>query len=545
MDRRKFIKNTSLGLGAVGQMKVGNLQVSPFNSLYEVHQENDNILVVIQLFGGNDGINTIIPHEWPDYYNRFRPKLQVPQGTSIPFADKKLGLAMHPALKNGVNEGMYGLFKSGKLSVIQGVGYKNPNLSHFRSTDIWFSGIVPANDGQLLPTGWMGRYFDQYQNKDLPESPYCIHVGESPLLMFQGQNEENAILLEDPEELFNQAQQVESDKIDLAINNLFSEEFDYINDIGVKINHFSKSIKAAFDKGKNMESYQDDELSKQLKLVARLIDGGLKTKVFSVSLGGFDTHADQGVLDGVHARLLSGLSAAMSSFQSDIEKLGYSKKVVGITVSEFGRRPYENASLGTDHGTANVMFAFGDEVKGEVFGGNIAQLPFFDFENLAFRYDFRSVYQEILRTWFGASSLFSETVLGGKFAYIEKVGFLRSTEPDATLPGEPVIPEINNDPKSPNNPNSPYAVSEQDSFVLIPNPTPDGQVLLSMTLYVENDIEIHQFAFKGHYIGQLTEKKHYRAGSYIVDLQIEGPHGLYIVHVKAGNRNHYLKVIKM
>ena len=235
----------------------------------------------------------------------------------------------------------------------------------------------------------------------------------------------------------------------------------------------------------------------------------------------------------------------MASFQSDIEKLGYAKKVVGITVSEFGRRPYENASFGTDHGTANVMFAFGQEVKGQVFGGNIAQLPFYDFENLAFRYDFRSVYQEILRTWFGSSSLFAETLLGGKFAYIEKIGFLKSTVPDSTLPAEPVIPEINNDPKSPNNPNSPYNATEQDSFVLIPNPTPDGQVLLSMTLYVPNDITIHQYDFHGRYIDKIMDTKSYRAGSYIVDLQIKGPHGLYFVHLKAGNRNHYLKIIKM
>ncbi|WP_304234738.1 DUF1501 domain-containing protein [Jiulongibacter sediminis] len=545
MDRRSFIKNTSVGLGAVGQMRVGQMNLSSFDSLYQVDEENDNILVIVQLFGGNDGINTIIPHEWPDYYDRFRPRLHIPSDASIGFADPKLGIAMHPSLTNGVNEGMLGMYKNGKLSVIQGVGYQNPNLSHFRSTDIWFSGIVPYNDGQKLPTGWLGRYFDQYQNKELPESPYCIHVGESPLLLFQGENKESAILLEDPEELFDQGKSVESEKIELGEQSLFADEFNYINEVGVRINHFSKSIKEAFDRGSNREDYQADNLSNQMKLVARLIDGGLKTKVYSVSLGGFDTHAGQGALGGVHSQLLYQMSAAISSFQSDIEKLGHSSKVVGITVSEFGRRPYENASSGTDHGTANVMFAFGDEVKPEVFGSNVAFLPFFDAENLAYRYDFRSIYQEIMRTWFGASTFLSETVLGGKFALIDKVGFLKSTQPDASLPAEPVVPEINQDPKSPNNPYSPYSVTEQDKFTAFPNPTTDGKFVLSMILYVESDVAISQIDFKGREMGELLKKKNYRPGSYFLPLELRGGAGLHILHIKVGHRNHYVKVMKL
>ena len=162
------------------------------------------------------------------------------------------------------------------------------------------------------------------------------------------------------------------------------------------------------------------DLSNQLKLVARLIDGGLKTKVYSVSLGGFDTHAGQGVIDGIHGSLLNTMSRAISSFQSDIESLGFGKKVVGITVSEFGRRPYENASFGTDHGTANVMFAFGEEVKGKVFGDNIAYLPFYDSENIVYRYDFRSIYQEIFRTWFSTTRCRCRQYFGGRFALIDK-----------------------------------------------------------------------------------------------------------------------------
>ncbi len=544
MKRRSFIKNTSLGLGAVGQMKVGPMDLTAFDSLYKVDADNDNILVIIQMFGGNDGINTIIPRAWDDYYVRFRYRLHVPENLSVPYGKPERGDAMNPMLTRGINEGIYGLWKAGKLAVINGVGYPNPNLSHFRSTDIWFSGIVPSNDGQSLGSGWLGRYFDQYGEASLPESPYCIHVGESPLLLFQGDQTEKAIIVEDPNELFEQGKSVESEKIILGEDTLFSKEFDYVNDIGVRINHFSQVVKDSFDKGKNISDYEDNDLSRQLKLVARLIDGGLKTKVYSVSLGGFDTHASQGILEGDHANLLRQLSTAVASFQNDIEKLGFSKKVVGITVSEFGRRPYENASLGTDHGTANVMFAFGDEVRNEVFGDNIAYLPFFDNENLTYRYDFRSIYQEIMRTWFGASKAFISEVLGGKFALIEQKGFLKSTEVDNSLPPPPAIPVINNDPKSPNNPNNPWLVTEQDQFSVFPNPAPDNNVVFGMTLYIDSSVKIYQFDIQGRPYGEIFNNS-YRKGAYVVPLELKGGSGLFLLHIKVGNRNHYLKIIKL
>ncbi len=544
MKRRDFIKNTSLGLGAVGNLDLGKMNLTAIDSLYKVDADNDNILVIIQLFGGNDGMNTVIPSEWDDYYVRFRYRLHVPKNISIPFGPPEKGDAMHPNLAKGLNGGIYGIWKTGKLAVLNGVGHPNPNLSHFRSTDIWFSGIVPNNDGQPLNNGWLGRFFDKFGENPLPESPYCIHVGQSPLLLFQGEQTEKAILVEDPNQLYEQGKSVESEKIDLGENTLFSKEFDYINDIGVRINHFSGNVKAAFDKGKNLSTYDNSDLSNQLKLVARLIDGGLKTKVYSVSLNGFDTHASQGVVDGDHGKLLATLSSAVASFQDDIEKLGQSGRVLGITLSEFGRRPYENASQGTDHGSANVMFAFGDGVRNETFGDNLAFLPFIDSENLSFRYDFRSVYQEILRTWFGASASFTSNVLGGKYAWIEKKGFLKNTEVDNTLPPPPAVPVLNNDPKSPDNPNSPYNVTEQDQFSVFPNPTPDGNVVLNMVIYVDAGVTVTQLDVKGINYGVLLNKE-YRKGYYVANLKLNGGHGLYVLHIKAANRNHYLKVIKL
>ncbi|NBA87329.1 DUF1501 domain-containing protein [Emticicia sp. CRIBPO] len=543
MDRRKFIQQSSLGLGVISNFKVDKMEVSAFQPEVTA-TENDNVLVVIQLFGGNDGINTITPYEWDRYYNDFRPQLHIPQSAVTPISKEK-GLAMHPSLKVGVNEGILGLHKAGKLSIIQGVGYDIPSYSHFRSTDIWFSGIVPANDGQLLRTGWMGRYFDRYDNQELPESPYCIHIGKNPSLMFQGDKSEKAILVEDPEEFFNQGKVIDDHEIENQNASYFSSEFDYINNIGVQVNHYSKSIKKAFDAGKNIESYVDKSLSNQMKLVARLIDGGLKTKVFFVELFGFDTHAGQGGLDGVHSRLLAEVSEAIGSFQSDIEKLGFSKKVIGITVSEFGRRPYENGSMGTDHGTSNVMFAFGDEVKGEIFGSHMAFVPFRDHENLYFRYDYRSIYWEILRTWFGATSEYAEKVLGGKFALVDEKGFIGKTVIDKTLPPPPIVPVANNnDPKSPNNPNNPANITEQDYFQMFPNPVVDNKGVLSMVLYAGGSVTITQNHISGQGLGEI-HVKNYRPGSYVLPIELRGGPGMYILHIRVTNRNHFLKILKI
>lgn len=546
MDRRSFIRNTSLGLGAAGNTKLEGWNISVLDSLYKPEVENDHILVIIQLFGGNDGLNTIVPYESDDYYKWFRSKLAIPKASTLPIGDKGLGNAMNPMLRKGIKDGMLGLFNAGKLAILQGVGYPNPNLSHFRSTDIWFAGITPQNDTELLGTGWLGRYFDSYNASKLPDSPYSIHVGDTPLLLFQGENEEKAIVLENIDDFLAQAENVSGEKVEILEDSIFKGEFDHINNIGLKVNHYSSGIKNAYNAGRNMENYADESISNQLKLVAKLIDGGLKTKVYSVSLGGFDTHGGQGVLDGQHANLLRQLSEAMASFQSDIEKLGHSNRVLGITISEFGRRPYENASLGTDHGTANVMFAFGDEVKPKIFGSNLVSLPFLDNENISHRYDFRSIYQEILRTWLGASSFLTEKLLGGKYSYVENEGFLKSTQKDLSLPAQPVVAQVVHDPQSHNNPNyvDPRTVTEQDVFRLSPNPSIDGNMQLAMILYLENKVTISQVSLNGTEYGEL-HSGNYKIGSYILPLQLRGGSGFYILKIRVGNRNHVLKAIKL
>ncbi len=542
MKRRNFIKQSSMGLGVVSNLNIGKMNLSAFQPAM-VGNENDNILVVVQLFGGNDGINTITPYDWDVYYNLFRPNLNIPKNVVTPIS-QTLGMAMHPNLKLGVKEGMLGLFNAGKLSVIHGVGYENPNFSHFRSTDIWLSGLVPPTDSVPLSTGWLGRYFDKYKDSEKPESPFCVQIGQNPSLMFMGETSEKSIVLENADELYNQAKSVESNKVNVSGSTYYLNEFDYINQVGIQINNYSKVIKKAFDAGKNSEKYTDKTLSNQLKLVARLIDGGLKTKVYFLELHGFDTHSNQGGLDGIHSRLLAEMSEAISSFQSDIEKLGHSKKVLGITTSEFGRRPYENGSMGTDHGTSNVMFAFGDAVKGEIIGSHFVFLPFRDHQNLRFSTDFRSIYFEVMVSWFGQSSDFAAQVLGSKFAYVEKTGFIKTTKEDPTLPPPPVVPQKNADINAPNNPENPRNITEQDAFVLYPNPISGNSAFLSMTLYFQCEVKITQSYVNGQVLGQIHQKT-YRAGLHSVYLDLLGGPGLYVLKIKVNNRFHFIKALKI
>lgn len=542
MKRRAFIRNSTMGLGVVSNLQIDKMHLSAFQPAMG-YSENENIVVIVQLFGGNDGINTITPYEWDKYYTLYRPNLNIPQNVVSPIS-KELGMAMHPNLKLGVNEGMLGLFKAGKLSIIHGVGYENPNYSHFRSTDIWLSGIVPNNDSSPLHTGWLGRYFDKYSDAEKPESPFCLQVGHNPSLMFRGENGEKSIVLENAEEMYNQAQSVESDKINIGGSVNFQNEFNYVNEVGIQVNEYSKVIKKAFDKGKNIENYSEKALSNQLKLVARLIDGGLKSKVYFVELTGFDTHSNQGGLDGAHSRLLAELSEAISSFQSDIEKLGHAKRVIGITTSEFGRRPYENGSFGTDHGTSNVMFAFGNEIKGEIFGSHFMFLPFRDHQNLRFTTDFRSIYYEIMVTWFGQSSEFAEKVLGSKFAYVEQKGFIKVTKEDPTLPPPPEVPKQNADINAPGNPDNPANIDQGDTFVLYPNPVQGNSAFINMTLYYQATITITQSFADGRVMGQLHQKS-YRSGLHNIYLDLLGGPGLYILKIKANNRFHFLKCLKI
>jgi uncharacterized protein (DUF1501 family) len=431
MQRRTFLRRTAsaLALGTAAQT-LGGMPLyadSPVKNLGGNIANTDNILVIIQLFGGNDGLNTVIPADNPDYY-RLRPTLGIPKATATRLFGSNVYL--HPALSRNVPfGGMQQLYQDGRLAIIQGVGYENPNLSHFRSTDIWLSGFNNSSPNARLTDGWIGRHLaSRYATgaagqASLPDYPLCIQVGGTLSTMLKSDTRgDMGIALADPEEFFrlgrgltpDDEEMVETSTVDTST---FAAEYNYIRTIAQKSDRYSHVVKQAFDRGRNTVDYASG-FSQQLRMVSRLISGGLQSKVYLVYLGGFDTHVLQQQPDGsgIHPRLLRDLSTGIAQFMRDALQQGFADRVVGMTISEFGRRPHENGSAGTDHGAAGVQFVFGNNVNGNVFG----TLP--DLQNLnnngdlQYQYDYRRVYANVLQAWLGASEQDTTSILGERIA---------------------------------------------------------------------------------------------------------------------------------
>lgn len=511
MDRRKFIKQTSAAAAFSACLSLGKVPVWARN--IDLDNPDDNILVIIQMFGGNDGLNTIIPADNDLYYSKFRKNLNIPKNKAL-----KLGNTLsylNPAFQTGKNEGIYGLFKNGNLAVIQGVGYPNPNLSHFRSTDIWLSGINPSSESERLESGWLGRYFAKIiQDSDHPN---CMNIGSSSSLLFSTGSEDVGISVENPNDFYERGKDLLSGESFLAGNGAYVDERNFLLDLSIQSNKYSKVVKNAFDAGKNTTEYAKGKLSDELKLVSRLISGGLKTKVYLLSIDGFDTHAAQGTIDGKHASLLSEISNAVSYFMADLKAQNLLKNVLGLTISEFGRRPNQNDSNGTDHGAAGVMFVFGEEVKGKVYGNP------FDFNNLdknkdfVYQYDYRSVYDEILSKWLGSDGDTTKQLLGKRFDNVE--GGILAKRSSILLSNE-----------------------LKTTSSIYPNPTTDGSLTLKTFLSSDEHLSVNQIDNLGRKLPILQNIK-VGSGQIEIPLQLFGKSGVHILEVLKGNQQETLRVV--
>lgn len=402
MERRKFIRN-SLALltpTIISGNPIHILQNHPIiNPELLASVNNDRVLVIIQLSGGNDGLNTVIPiSSYSKYYNA-RTNIAIPE-------NKVLKLEGYDA--TGLNPAMTSfqkLFNEGKLNVVQSVGYPQPNYSHFRATDIWMSG---SDSNQYINTGWMGRYLDNtytnYPNdypNDINPDPLAIQIGSVTSLTCQGPVVNMGLSISDPSSFYNLIDGTE----EAVSNTNGGYELSFVRRIAKQSNKYGVRIKAASDSVTQQVTYPNNSLASQLKIVARLIKGGLQTKVYLVNYGGFDTHSGQtnstDTTIGVHANLLNAVSESINAFQNDIKGLEIDDRVIGMTYSEFGRRIKSNASGGTDHGAAAPLFLFGKNVRGGVFGDN-PDLPVSATvnDNIPYQNDFRSVYNSILKNWF-------------------------------------------------------------------------------------------------------------------------------------------------
>jgi uncharacterized protein (DUF1501 family) len=435
MKRRDFLKYTAPAAAVattIGGFPVRTMGMeSPLiQALMAMATETDHVLVLVQLNGGNDGLNMVIPIDTYAAYQAARSNVAIPQNRILSLNGKT---GLHPAMT-----GIQNLFNEGKATVVQAVGYPQPDFSHFRATDIWMSA---SDSNKYVNSGWMGRYLDHeypgfpngYPNQSMTD-PLGIQIGSVTSLTFQGPQVSMGMSISDPVNFYNLINGIQ----DPAPNSPAGFELTYIRTVARQTQQYADVIKAAALKVTQQSAYPaNNPLADQLKIVARLVKGGLKTRVYMVSIGGFDTHSVQvnatDTTIGAHATLLQRVSDAIKAFMDDLKFLGVQKRVLGMTFSEFGRRIKSNSSTGTDHGAAAPVILFGEYVNPGVVGDNPtipANVNVND--NIPMQYDFRSIYASVLEKWFCVDNTTLQTVMLKNFQSLPvvKTNSCSSTIPD-------------------------------------------------------------------------------------------------------------------
>ncbi|MBL7974835.1 MAG: DUF1501 domain-containing protein [Candidatus Kapabacteria bacterium] len=420
MKRRDFIKAASPMLAIpflLNGLPLRAMTRTPeLDTMINALAETDRVLVLVQLNGGNDGINTVVPLDQLSTYNSLRTHVALPERSLLKINNNATGL--HPALGTYTDATKYKfninrLYQENKAVIVQGVSYPNPNLSHFRATDVWMS----ASDyDKYLGTGWAGRYLntlypgypDGYPNTTMPDPP-AIQIGGVMSLALQGSSQSMGIAINNPQSFYQSINGTKSGPFSEPPDTRPGNELKFLRQVEAESQAYASNINNAA-KTANKATYPaagTNSLADQLKIVASLVAGGLKTRIYVVSLGGFDTHAAQvDATDktlGNHATLLARLSEAVGLFYEDLRLLGADNRVLTMTFSEFGRRVQDNASDGTDHGTAAPLFVFGNNVEAGIRGVN-PSLTDLDNGNLKMQHDFRQVYASVLAQWFGANT---------------------------------------------------------------------------------------------------------------------------------------------
>jgi uncharacterized protein (DUF1501 family) len=365
-------------------------------------------LVMIQLGGGDDGLNFLPPYGDGTYYD-LRPKVAIEQANVLPLNNQ---FGLHPSLK-----AFKRLHDEGKLALIQGVGYPSPSRSHFRSMDIWHTARLDASADQ----GWLGAFMSEVYK--VGESPFqCVNIGNSIPRALLTPNAPAAAVQDTNTFQFLADRKLPTGKDPLlkTFGQMYARPGRKLPTMDLVAQGWDTTVRGVEALGASAEKYQaaapypQHPFSKALQNVAQMIAANLGTRVFYVSIGGFDTHSNQ---KPTHANLLTQVSEGLAAFQQDLERMGKADGVLILGFSEFGRRVRENGSGGTDHGAAGPMFAIGKGVQAGLYGAP-PSLTSLDDGDLRYTVDFRSVYATVLERWFGAPS---PAILGGTF---EQVGFL-------------------------------------------------------------------------------------------------------------------------
>jgi len=399
MKRRSFVKN--VGIASVAMpivLKNIKYQAIPKKLFNYNKSAEDRVLVIIRLNGGNDGLNTVIPLDQYDNLVIQRQNILIPENQILSITPS---VGLHPVMT-----GMKNMFDDGQLGIIQNVGYPEQNRSHFRSMDIWSTGIKDTFETR----GWLGRIFDQrypnfpdaYPNADYLD-PFAISMGFEVSSTCQGLMANFSTAVNDPiNDTYNLAENLGDED-----GTYFGSHMAYLNNLIVQSNEYGTRINTAANAGSTLSTLYDDNnpIAVQLRYVAQMISGGLETKVYILNINGFDTHDSQvtggNVAQGTHAELLKTMSDAVAAFQDDINLLGINHRVAGMTFSEFGRQVASNYSLGTDHGDAAPMFLFGSCIDASIIGPNpVISNVITNQEAVPMQIDFRDIYASILKDWF-------------------------------------------------------------------------------------------------------------------------------------------------
>ncbi len=426
MNRRKFLGNTAL-FSVPLMLKgipvfAGDGALHPFLQALAAPAANcGKILVVIQLNGGNDGLNMVIPLDKYAELSSARPAVLIPANNVLSLAGTTT-TGLHPAMT-----GLRDLFNDGKVNLVQGVSYPNPNFSHFQAQDIWFSASTTL---PTLDTGWLGRDLDLtypgfptgYPNATNPD-PLAIQIGGALPLLLQGPNINMGYNAPNPAALVSVATGTPAP----APISDYGTELTFLRLMKEQSNAYTTRITASYAAQQTLSTMYPatgNTLADQLKIVARLIGGGLSTPVYVVNHpNSFDTHVDQ--VDsanhaiGFHADILSKLSVAIAAFQNDITLMGKADKVTGMTFSEFGRRVISNTSSGTDHGSGAPVIFFGAGVLGGVTGTSpVLPATSTGSTQVPLQYDFRQLYATVMEKWLCLTPTESQTVLNGTYATV-------------------------------------------------------------------------------------------------------------------------------
>ena len=509
MKRRQFIH--TMGMGSTFSMMMGGFSLKAFSSPALLNTLNDldedRILVLIQLGGGNDGLNTLVPLYDYDYYRNIRPLIGLPENQLINLNDDLAIPANCEAWDN--------MWKEGAMKVIQAVGYEDQNLSHFRSSDIWASA---SDSEQVLSSGWMGRYlsdlYPEYEESP-PEIPPAIQIGGIGSLVFNDGMFNMAVNVTNPNELSEIAQNGELFDTRSVPDTCYGDELRYLRTVTNSTFIYSKAIQEAFQSSSNDVEFNNiaSDLANQLAIVSRLIKGGLGTKLYMVNINGFDTHANQ---SNTHPFLLQDLATSVETFFQDLTPSGMEEKVLAVTFSEFGRRIEENASRGTDHGAAAPVMLFG---KGLLDNGVVGENPSLrdldQYGNLKYQMDFRSIYATVLEHWLCVDGNKVDQLLGNHYPRVDSLvmqcGAITSTDSNTEI-----LP----------------AVSHKALY------SPTGEVIIKYAIQEASQVQLQIFDFQGKAVGTLYEGSRNRGEHrvFMHSIRHRMTPGTYVYRLQVGTR---------